>query len=112
MSGSFIVSEKQVHQAMEVIQVALRQMNAHVYAARKYEHMVKVVKAREMLKRSGTSAAREMEAMASEEYEQACEDSALADAALLTLQAKVKDAYMVIELWRTQRADVRSLPKL
>lgn len=71
------------------------------------EDKKKTVKATEMVKKDGSIAAREMEAIASGAYLEVCEEYRDAVYDYELLRNRRKSAELVVEVWRTESANQR-----
>lgn len=76
------------------------------------ENIKPAIKALKMQESKQTSAVmKEMEALASEEYELFCSEIALAQQNYTSLKLRIETAKMKVELYRTQEASSRSIEK-
>jgi hypothetical protein len=103
-----IISEDEVHRAVDYLVKSATDIGAATAAARLNEALVKVVLAEEMKKLDGSIAAREMEARTSKAYRQALENDAAAARELATAKALREAASARIEVWRSQNANFRA----
>ncbi len=108
-SEGAIVTEDQVHQALNELQKGAHELGQLTTDARFAESWVKVVKAVAMKSVEGAVNAQEREALASKEYELAIREEARTAGELAKAKALREAAAMKIEVWRTQSSNWRSM---
>ncbi len=105
-----IVTDESLQKALDFLRNNARRIGDAKGEVIKCAHMLKVVKALEMKKHSELSAAKaEVEAVASEAYQRALIDDAMAAADYEMLRALREAAAMTIEIWRTEGANYRAM---
>lgn len=104
-----IVTEEQVHDAMEFLNNTVGEVARVTTEAKRAEYMVKHRLALEMKKHEGSNALQEREARASEAYLEACERDAVAAGELAKYKAEREVKQIIIEVWRSQGANQRGM---
>lgn len=105
-----IVNDIDMEKALDWLRNSARDLGAAKAETVRASHMLKVVKALEMKKHNELSAAKaEVEALASDAYQQALNDDAEAAAHYETMRALREAATMQIETWRSEQANFRSM---
>ncbi len=104
-----IVGDDGVEKALDYLRNSAREIGDAKGEVIRTAHMIKVVKALEMKKHDGTAARAEAEALASDAYQKAILEDALAVAHYETLRALREAASATIETWRSEQANFRSM---
>jgi hypothetical protein len=105
-----IISDDDIHQAIDwLTNKAPRQIADATERATRASHMVKHIKALQMMASDASSVAKaEMEAYASEAYVEAITEDAIAAGELRKLLSLRQAAELRIEIWRSQGATLRA----
>lgn len=108
-----IVTEDDVHEAMEMLRSTVIPIGRARGRMIKGEAMLRHIKAIEMtFSDSRTTAAQERDAYASDRYKSAIEELAAASMEFESLKAQREASVMVCEMWRSQRASERAATRI
>lgn len=107
-----IVSDEDVHSALEYLRNSAHKIGAAAKAEKEAEYKIKTREAFGYEMATGSSDARKAAARTNDDYVAACEEHATAYGEARKLYALREAASQVIEVWRSQSATLRQATKL
>lgn len=107
-----IVTEEQVHSALEFLRDSAHRLGKVTETEKRAEHMLKVKEAFGFQAATGSAESRKATARTSEEYAEAIEEHAVAFGEARKLYALREAASQVVEVFRTQSATLRHASRM